>query len=145
MPMPPKTLLGPHHLHPRVKTESDYREKQREAMRRGRLKYPNLDWPDPWRYEGGSLPSVYLSGGMWQIHCATVGCGNRPSASPLWRLALCFECGAIYEGLVFPPNVRGIERALLARPIPANRNWLPHETVDDLQRENRAHGIEDSD
>jgi hypothetical protein len=33
-----------------------------------------------------------------------------------------------------------IEAILLARPLPAQRNWSIPETLDDLRRENREHG-----
>ena len=50
----------------------------------------------------------------------------------------------IGDGLVmpidFPAQIRGIEKALSARPE-LNRNWEPHETVGDLHKENRDHGL----
>lgn len=56
----------------------------------------------------------------------------------------CYDCGnAAVEGLYlpvgFPEDLGEIERALGARPSPANRNWLPGETVERLRAENDVH------
>ena len=48
MPLAPTCLMGPRHVHPAVSTEADYRAAQRNAIAKGRAKYPNLEWPDPW-------------------------------------------------------------------------------------------------
>jgi hypothetical protein len=40
----------------------------------------------------------------------------------------------------YPPNKSKIEDVLRKRPKP-NMNWLPGETVEDLERENEAHGV----
>lgn len=139
MPRAPRCLLGPRHVHPGVNTEADYRRRHLEAILKGRKKYPNLDWQNPWPTV--ARPPVYVSGGMVQIRCATPGCGNCPAVSPEWRLALCWDCGAIYEGLELPEDFDAIARLLVARPELSTRNWLPGETVEDLERENVEHGI----
>lgn len=46
--------------------------------------------------------------------------------------------------VIFPPNQEEIEMILLARPMPENRNWLPGETAEQLQEENREHGVPDT-
>ena len=40
-----------------------------------------------------------------------------------------------------PTDREAIEMLLSLRPNPANRNWLPNETVEDLKLENIEHGI----
>ena len=142
MPLPPKCLLGPRHLHPGVNTEADYRRAHRDAIARGRARYPNLEWPEPWL--ALFAPSAFVAGGMWQLRCATVGCTNCPSVSPEWRLALCWDCGAVYERVPLPVDIEAIERVLMRRPDVSSRNWLPTETVEDLVRENAEHGIQEA-
>jgi hypothetical protein len=83
---------------------------------------------------------VFVAGGRWQLRCTTPECGNCPAVQPEWGLALCWDCGAIYEGLSVP-DAEAIERVLLRR-LMVHRNWMPPETVADLERENLAHGLE---
>ena len=40
-----------------------------------------------------------------------------------------------------PKKRARIDELLRARPLPVNRNWLPSETVADLERENAEHGV----
>lgn len=47
--------------------------------------------------------------------------------------------GRVYK-VVFPRNKKDIERVLRMRPV-KNQNWSPGETLADLQRENKEHGI----
>ena len=137
MPIAPHTILGPRHIHPGVRTEADYRRTQIMYIARARAKFPNLIWRDPWVAD--VRPAVYITAGMWQICCATPGCGNCPSVSSDWRLACCWDCGAVYEGLDMPADAERAVEVLLCRPVVASRNWTG-ESVDDLVNENRAHG-----
>lgn len=75
--------------------------------------------------------------GIWKLACS---CGEHPVYSPEWRLACCFYCGAVYEGVEPPPAMAEIERVLLLRPQMTTRNWCHPETVDDLRQENADHG-----
>ncbi len=136
MALVPNCLMGPRHVHPNVNTAEDYRQRHEAAIRKGRQMYPNLPWRDPWRVTG-PLPDVFVAGGMWQLRC---GCGNCPSVSPEWGVARCWDCGAVYEGIVIP-RAAAIERVLLRRPVLSTRNWAPGETVADLERENAEHGV----
>ena len=44
------------------------------------------------------------------------------------------------------PSARGlIERILMRRPVPANRNWTPGESLEQLRAENRAHDLDAGD
>jgi hypothetical protein len=52
----------------------------------------------------------------------------------------CGECGYGPAPVKWPADARLIEAALFPRPV-NNRNWVLGETVLDLQRENREHGL----
>lgn len=75
--------------------------------------------------------------GRWITDCE---CGAGNAAHPDWGEVRCFGCGAVHK-VTFPERRKQIEGLLLARPVTANRNWLPGETVKDLRRENEEHGI----
>ena len=47
----------------------------------------------------------------------------------------------MYTQLAWPSARALIERLLLARPQSATRNWSPHETPEDLARENLEHAV----
>jgi hypothetical protein len=49
--------------------------------------------------------------------------------------------GRRWRPVTLPSDVEAIEGALVVRPDRSTRNWQPGETVDDLLRENREHGI----
>ena len=123
----PDTIMTPLHVHS-VKTEGHYRAMQRAYIAKGRAKFHALNWKDPWTFIGVK-PDVMVDGGKLLVKCE---CGNYPSVHPEWKLALCFECGAIYEGLEMPPNLDKIEKALAKRKHPAYRGWVKGETVEDL-------------
>lgn len=77
---------------------------------------------------------------MWIVDCAYC-----PSAQQLQRFQPGFECGYCYGvgDVIWPAEemVHSIERLLLMRPLPLNRNWNPGETIADLMRENAEHGV----
>jgi hypothetical protein len=95
---------------------------------------------------------AFVSWGRWVARCASPHCDSAiefnalkppllPTFTPAFR---CVECG--YRTEVIWPNpemVYGIERLLLLRPNPKNQNWLPGETLNDLQMENALHGVYD--
>jgi len=124
-----------------VTSADDYR-----ARARGFLKGLGVP-PEEWLRDGGERPA-YVSGGCWVVRCS---CGNAPSASPEWRLAVCLECGYEYTP-VFPRDRERAESVLLERPL-QHRHYFPAaaarhlglahggETAAGLRRENRAHGI----
>ena len=125
----------PLHAHG-VRTPGEYRERQRIHLAELRRARPAIVWGEP--HDAIVQPLPFVSGGRWVVQCP---CGNAPSADPGWRLACCFECGAIYADLAFPLEIAWIEALLLARPAQQNRHWFPHESVADLARENTEHGI----
>jgi hypothetical protein len=88
----------------------------------------------------GSEASVIarIDHGRWIADCV---CRTGMYTHPLWKMACCGECGAVYRDVVFPMDWPFIERELLKRPVRANQNWFPTETLDMLQRESAAHGV----
>ena len=137
--LPPPCLLGPAHLHPFVTDEQSYLARHRLAFLEAKQMFPALAWPTPWISE--VRPALTVRQGIWKIACATLGCLNHPVVSVEWRLALCWDCGAIYERLLIPADIEAIERVLLQRPVPETRNWWLDETLADLIAENAAQGI----
>jgi hypothetical protein len=114
-------LIGPTQVHG-VRSAADYRAMQRTYVQRLRAAHPHLSWLDPWvapveppEDAADWWRVVTISGGKYVVRCA---CGNRPSVDPNWRLACCFQCGAIYEGLEMPPDE--VVRLLTLR-VKANR------------------------
>lgn len=130
-------LYTPLHVHGAA-TPAEYRAAQRRFLANRRQARPDLPTPRQPRPAAGPPPEAFVSGGKWVIRCS---CGNAPSVHPDWRLALCFECGASYEGVVIPAQRRAIEQALLTRPQARQRHWTPGETADDLTAENRRNGV----
>lgn len=77
-------------------------------------------------------------------------CPDCPGAEFVWRdgplVMLCLAClnggiGHRWRRVLLPPDLPAIEAALLARPLPATRNWATPETVADLLAENAAEGV----
>jgi hypothetical protein len=132
----PNEIMTPVHLHG-VRDALEYRAKQRAYITNGRRTAPALNWRDPWL--SLEKPEVLILAGKWICWCE---CGNYPSVHPLWRLACCFECGAIYEGLTMPADAEVIAAVLAKRPRIATRAWLPPQSVEELRAENRAQGLE---
>lgn len=90
---------------------------------------------------GASVP-VVVNNGRWIVECPS-GDGGAQMASREDRRFMCLEClnaevSGQWRPVVWPADVAGIE-AVLSQRGQANRNWLPHETVADLQAENEAH------
>jgi hypothetical protein len=95
----------------------------------------------------GAPPAVaYINLNRLAADCPD-GCG---AGALVWRdgphVFMCPQClnGAIgyrWRRVVLPDDLAAIEAALLARPLPQNRNWSPGEAIDDLLRENAEHGV----
>lgn len=84
----------------------------------------------------------------WIAECPFEGCHGAEYVSTAGQPFFCCECRnaavAHVPILVDLPGekVRGqVEAYLVARPVPAARNWRPGETVAQLRDENREHGI----
>ena len=97
---------------------------------------------------------AYINEGRWIVECPSE-CGGAVIPSLKLRAFMCPNCAnlendGMWYRAIFPPDYRQIENALLRRPnrrgpmFPheaRNRNWIPGETLEDLQRENQEHGI----
>ena len=86
-----------------------------------------------------ATPAVaYVNYDRWLVDCPE--CNNGILAAvgrPVW----CCNCGnTSLDGLgrpvVWPEEREQIDTLLGVRPGPANRNWYPRETVDDLAQQN---------
>lgn len=91
----------------------------------------------------GSIP-VFVNDSRWMIQCPT--CNGAQLASVNDKRFFCTTClnsenGGRWLRVVWPKDAGQIEETLKRRPNPSNRHWLPHETVADLERENREHGV----
>lgn len=80
--------------------------------------------------------------GSWIVDCP---CGGADFAWLAAGVTMCGSCGNMgkpmrgkWRRFVIAGDRRAIERHLLARPVPATRNWLPGETMGSLIRENAA-------
>ena len=82
---------------------------------------------------------AYVNDSRWIALCS---CGSCVAAHPSWPDSRCFECGAIYPNVVFPPDREAIEALLNERPRPETRNWkVGEKTADDLLAENILFGV----
>lgn len=109
----------------------------RDAMQSNPL-LRRIDWEHP---QGEVQATIGRSD--WRVDCPY--CRGALVVEP-GEPYFCPDCamqGNDYKPLtvVFPANRAEIERVLLKRPDPETRNWLVGETVADLERENREHGI----
>jgi hypothetical protein len=91
----------------------------------------------------------------WIIDCAhcqsglTPGCHLYDEHGVMIRYSiewgdtsmLCWDCGRITEGILWPADPAAIWAILSMRPDERTRNWYPNETLDALMLENIAHGI----
>jgi hypothetical protein len=125
----PNEIMTPLHVHG-ARTPEEYRALQRKFIKQGRIARPALAWSDP--AVAPIAPPVFIAGGKWVVRCL---CANCPSVHPVWRLACCFECGAIYEDLQVPEAAAAIAATLLERAHPSQRNWLPSEDLVRLEAE----------
>ena len=131
MPIPFIATAREQHL---VRTPDDYLRKHAafiERQQRAGARYAVHD---------SAAPVVaWVDHNEWKVLC---GCGAANATHPEWGLACCYGCGAVHRTVVFPADVAGIEAALLKRGRPSERHWFPGETVDTLNAENIAAGIE---
>lgn len=79
-----------------------------------------------------------------------VDCPNCGGAEFLWPegLMMCASCwnGDVdgqWRRVSNPANRNEIDEVLMIRPVPGTRNWNRNESIEDLQQENRKHGLPD--
>lgn len=80
--------------------------------------------------------------GRWIAQCPAPFCSSAMQIVIGQDAFLCGGnggCGATAP-LVWPADPDGIQALLLMRPVPATRNWLPGETLEQLIAENAEHG-----
>jgi hypothetical protein len=82
---------------------------------------------------------AYVNHGRWLADCQT--CGKGMFTHPVWRMACCAECGAVYRAVDFPEQLDTITRLLLERPCRENQNWRTGETLFELKLENFFHRL----
>lgn len=87
-----------------------------------------------WTPKGTVEARVY--NGNWIADCPA-GCGGADFVDHEWPVYVCTDCGEGPRKVVFPQNRVAIEEVLIARPLDKNRHWFTHETVKDLQAENK--------
>ncbi len=81
---------------------------------------------------------AYVNYSRWVADC--LNCSAGMALQPGVNQVVCLECGERYD-VTWPKDREAIEALLLLRPQ-RNRHWRPGETIEDLERENREHGIE---
>lgn len=81
---------------------------------------------------------AYINEGRYLVDCV---CANGVPLSSVGEgaEAVCFVCGTVWTQIVFPENRVAIERVLEQRRWRKHQNWRPHETLEDLERENAEH------
>src|ERR1039458_2633890 len=82
--------------------------------------------------------------GVWIVDCPW--CKSAQKASRVDHRFFCVECenNAVKNAWIpvtWPEEWQVIEMLLGSRPIPANQNWFPYETLADLQAENEKYGV----
>jgi hypothetical protein len=89
---------------------------------------------------------AWVSGGRWIVMCP---CGGAQLAARDDHRFFCVDClnaqvGGQWRTVSWPADAAAIETALLRRPAPETRTWLPTETLADLLAENAEHGLDQS-
>jgi hypothetical protein len=89
----------------------------------------------PWWWDG--IVKAEIHRGRWIALCPQ--CEAGVGVHPEWPVAYCGSCGAALR-VVVPAAWRSIEKLLVNRPT-KHQGWLVGETLEDLRRENREHGV----
>ena len=88
---------------------------------------------------------AYVNAGRWMVECPD--CFTAVLIDEDDLLFYCPGCGTDdqWKRVTMPSERDEIERLLLLRPgwreNSPNRNWLPHETVEDLRQQNIQNGV----
>jgi len=83
---------------------------------------------------------AFINHGRWMALCPDPDCAGAEVVTSSDRVFMCLSCGNIENKgrlypVKFPTELKEISRQLSKRPR-IYRNWHPHETVEDLAREN---------
>lgn len=100
---------------------------------------------DAGRGDKEPLPA-FVSHGRWCVMCDTERCGSSQYASFEHPWFLCTNCNnldGLWRAVSLPSEKMrvAIEDALKTRP-PDARNWMPYESIDDLNSEAESHAEE---
>jgi hypothetical protein len=92
----------------------------------------------------GSPIEATVNHGRWIVVCE---CGGAELVSPEDPIFFCFSCcnssnDYHVRPVQFPKNVDGIEKALMKRGNPKHRNWVPSESLADLEAQTAANEAE---
>lgn len=86
--------------------------------------------------------------GRWIADCPFDGCRGAEYVDVDEPVFFCCECRnapvqhhPVRVEIPAAKHRREIETVLLARPVASTRHWWPRESVADLKRENRDHGV----
>jgi hypothetical protein len=85
-----------------------------------------------------------INRGIWIARCPQPYCDNAVALVLGAPMMLCHgdRDACLRESpVVWPRDPLAIAALLAMRPAPKTRNWLPHETVEDLIVENAAHDL----
>ena len=81
--------------------------------------------------------TAYVNHGRWVVDCPTPYCNEAHLAQPRQRVT-CGGCTRTYTPR-FPTDAALIDAVLSRRIVVETRNWVPGETVEQLESENEAH------
>lgn len=120
--------------------EARHGQIRQQAQQRLRVTVPGLDVA----CAGEPVPAR-IDANRWIVDCPD--CGSAEFAFVDDPRFLCTNClnaavGGACRPVRFPRNREAIEATLLRRPVPRTREWRPGESVADLARQNRDHGLE---
>ncbi len=121
----------------RVRSLQEYREAQLAWILQSRRGLPSSFWRDPW--VATDPVTVVVDSGAWKVACVTPSCGNYPVLCPSGGVALCFNCGAVYEGVAMPADYAEIAEKLLKRPF--NLRYWTTETLEEIDAINAQLGV----
>jgi hypothetical protein len=70
---------------------------------------------------------AYVNNGRWVADCPRPHCNNAVTVEPTQSTFYCAGRGGcqLVAPLAWPLDVKEIWSALMARPVPATRNWAP--------------------
>lgn len=116
------------------------------VRRQVEARWPAANVPIFWERVQGVPAAAFVQDSSWVVGCPD--CSEHIVAQ-VGEPLFCPNCCNVQNAgaprpVIFPPNRGAIEAALLRRPVPATRNWLPGEPVEQLRAENAAHGLKES-
>ena len=91
-------------------------------------------------YEIDTPREAYINHGRWVVNCECNGAGLT---SREFGMTSCFDCGRVYNQIIFPENAQLIELALLDRRDQTETNWNIGESIELLKKDNSDHGVND--